>query len=144
MVSQIGIVPMKAVILAAGDGVRMKPLTNTRPKVMLQVAGKPILYHLLLEVKKAGIKDVVIVVRYLKEQIIEYFKKEDLGLKITFVEQGTKNGTGEAILTAEKFIDDTFVVLAGITKPKEVKSASFVSEAKDLPDVPSLTSPSYR
>src|SRR3990167_7454256 len=100
---------MKAVILAAGQGIRLKPLTNTRPKVMLQVAGKPILHHLLLEVKKAGIKEVIIVVRYLKEQIIEYFKQNDLGMKISFVEQGSKNGTGEAILTTEKFVNDTFV-----------------------------------
>ena len=114
---------MKAVIMAAGDGVRMKPLTNTRPKVMLQVAGKPILHHLLLEIKKAGIKEVIIIVRYMKEQIIDYFKKNDLGMKISFVEQGSKNGTAEAILTAEKFINDTFLAIAGdiITETATIK-----------------------
>ncbi len=110
-----GDVSMKCIMMAAGDGVRMKPLTNTRPKVMLQVAGKPILYHLLLEAKKAGITDAIIIVRYLKEQIVGYFKQkeQEIGMKLTFVEQGTKNGTAEAILTAEKYITDTFVVLAG-------------------------------
>lgn len=104
---------MKAVILAAGQGVRLKPLTNTRPKAMLQVAGKPILHHLLLELKKAGIKDAIIVVRYMKEKIIEYFKKNDLGMRLTFVEQNEKNGTAAAILTAEKNVNESFIVVAG-------------------------------
>ncbi len=104
---------MKAVVLAAGQGVRLKPLTNTRPKVMLQVAGKPLLHHLLLELKKAKITEVVIVVRYMKEKIIDYFKTVDLGMKITFVEQGENNGTGAALLAAENKIDDDFIVLAG-------------------------------
>lgn len=114
---------MKCVVLAAGDGVRMKPITNTRPKVMLQVAGKPILHHLLLELKKAGIKEAVIVVRYMKEQIIEYFKGIDSGIRLTFVEQGKKNGTAEALLTAEKYINDTFVAIAGdiITEADVIK-----------------------
>jgi bifunctional UDP-N-acetylglucosamine pyrophosphorylase/glucosamine-1-phosphate N-acetyltransferase len=117
---------MKAVIMAAGEGVRLKPLTLTRPKVMLQVAGKPILHHLLLECKKAGIIEAVIVVRYLKEQIIEYFKAEapKLGMKIEFAEQGPKNGTGEALLTAEKKVDSTFVCLAGdiVTEASVIKA----------------------
>lgn len=104
---------MKAVILAAGQGVRLKPLTNTRPKVMLQVAGRPILWHLIQEAKKAGIREAVVVVRYLKEQIIQYFQEHDPGIKLTFVEQGTIHGTGAAILAAEPHLDDTFVALAG-------------------------------
>ncbi|MBI5051301.1 NTP transferase domain-containing protein [Candidatus Micrarchaeota archaeon] len=114
---------LKAVVMAAGQGVRLKPLTETKPKVMLQVAGKPIIHHILLEIKKAGIKEVVIIVKYLKEQIIEYFKKNSIGLKIKFVEQGSDHGTGAAVLTAEKEINDTFVVLAGdiITEASVIK-----------------------
>ena len=52
---------MKAVILAAGEGKRMRPLTYERPKVMLPIAGKPIIEHLLEEVKEAGIVDFVLV-----------------------------------------------------------------------------------
>lgn len=104
---------MKAVIMAAGQGVRLKPLTNTRPKVMLPVAGRPILWHLIQEAKKAGIKEAVVIVRYKKEQVIDYFKRHDPGIKLTFVEQGSQNGTGAAILSAENYLSDTFVVLAG-------------------------------
>lgn len=115
---------IKAVVMAAGEGVRLRPLTQTRPKVMLQIAGKPILEHLLLELKKAGIKEVVIIVRYLKEKIIDYFKENSLGMKIKFVEQVPENGTGAAILSAEKEIDDTFVAIAGdlVTDSSVIKS----------------------
>ncbi len=108
---------MKAVIMAAGDGVRLLPLTATRPKVMLPVAGKPMLHHLLLEAKKAGVTEAVIVVRYQKEMIASYFraKEKELGMRLTFVEQGPENGTAAAILAAEKEISDTFLVLAGDT-----------------------------
>ncbi len=106
---------MKAVIMAAGEGTRLKPLTNTRPKVMLPVAGRPILWYVVQSVKQAGIKEAVVIVRYLKEQIIDYFKQNEPGIKLTFVEQGDNYGTGAAILTAEKHIEDTFVVVAGDT-----------------------------
>ncbi len=106
---------MKAVVMAAGDGKRMKPLTETRPKVMLPVAGKPILEHLLIALKKAGIDEAVLIVRHKKESIIEYFtpKEEELGMKINFVEQGEETGTASAILSAENEIDGTFVAVAG-------------------------------
>jgi len=116
---------MKAVILAAGEGIRLRPLTETRPKCMLYVAGRPILHHLVLEAKKAGITEVVIVVRYMKEKIINYFMNKDLGIKIKFVEQGPQKGTGTALLAAETEIKDKFVVLAGdtITESSIIKAA---------------------
>ena len=106
---------MKAVVMAAGDGKRMRPLTETRPKVMLPVGGKPILEHLLIDLKRAGIEEAVIIVRHQKEKIIEYFteKQEELGMKINFVGQGKETGTASAILSAEKEVKDTFVVIAG-------------------------------
>ncbi len=106
---------MKAVVMAAGDGKRMRPLTETRPKVMLPVAGKPILEHLLIALKSAGIDETVIIVRHKKDRIVEYFEKKEseLGLKIIFVEQGSETGTASAILAAEKEISDSFVAIAG-------------------------------
>jgi bifunctional UDP-N-acetylglucosamine pyrophosphorylase/glucosamine-1-phosphate N-acetyltransferase len=104
---------MKALIMAAGEGERLRPLTYTRSKVMLQVAGKPILHHLLLELKKVGVSEAVVVVRYLKQQIIDYFARNDIGIKLTFVMQGERKGTAAAILAAEDYFDDTFLVVAG-------------------------------
>lgn len=117
---------MKAVILAAGDGTRLRPLTETRPKAMLNVAGRPILHHLLLEAKKAGITNAVIVVRQMKEKIIEYFSKEGngTGVMLKFVEQGEEAGTGAALLAARGELKDTFVVLAGdiVTEASVIRS----------------------
>lgn len=116
---------MKAVILAAGEGIRLRPLTETRPKCMLYVAGKPILHHLLVEAKKAGITEAVIVVRNMKDKIIDYFSNIDIGINIKFVEQGPDKGTGAALLAAENEIKDTFVVLAGdtVTESSVIKAA---------------------
>ncbi|MDP6460040.1 MAG: sugar phosphate nucleotidyltransferase, partial [Candidatus Hydrothermarchaeota archaeon] len=64
---------MKAVILAAGKGTRLEPLTNTMPKCMLPLAGKPILEHIVLAMRGAGITDIVMVVGYRSEDIMTYF-----------------------------------------------------------------------
>ncbi|HJJ74425.1 MAG TPA: NTP transferase domain-containing protein, partial [Methanocorpusculum sp.] len=64
---------MQCVILAAGEGSRMRPLTTSRPKVMLPLAGKPSLEHLIRNVKEAGISDIIIVVGYREEAIRDYF-----------------------------------------------------------------------
>ena len=105
---------MKAVVLAGGEGVRMHPLTYTRPKAMLQVAGKPMLWHVLSRLKKAGITKAGIVVKYKAEKIIEYFSKEEncLGMQISFIQQGLKHGTGAALMDAEKYADEDFLAVA--------------------------------
>ena len=64
---------LKKVILAAGEGSRMRPLTYTRPKVMLPIANKPILEYLLIEAKEAGVTDFIFVVGYHDEQVRNYF-----------------------------------------------------------------------
>jgi bifunctional UDP-N-acetylglucosamine pyrophosphorylase/glucosamine-1-phosphate N-acetyltransferase len=91
---------------------------------MLHAAGKPILHHLLLEAKKAGITEAIIIVRHLKERISEYFSKSDVGMKFQFIEQGDGNGTGAALLCAQDAVDDTFVALAGdiVTEASVMKS----------------------
>ncbi|MCP4646566.1 MAG: nucleotidyltransferase family protein, partial [bacterium] len=103
---------MKAIVLAGGEGVRMHPLTHTRPKALLQVAGKPLIWHVLSRLKEAGITQVGVVVKYKKELLIEYLKENNLGLDITFIEQGEKHGTGAALLDAEKFADEDFLMVA--------------------------------
>jgi UDP-N-acetylglucosamine diphosphorylase/glucosamine-1-phosphate N-acetyltransferase len=103
---------LKAIVLAGGEGVRMHPLTHTRPKALLQVAGKPLIWHVLSRLKEAGITQAGVVVKYKKEMLIEYLKENSLGLDITFIEQGEKHGTGAALLDAEKFADEDFLMVA--------------------------------
>ena len=103
---------MKAVILAAGEGKRLRPFTETMPKVMLPVGNKPILEYVFDSVKKSGITEIVVVVGYKKEVIMDYFKNYK-GLKITYVQQDKQLGTGHALLQAKKLIKNSFIVLAG-------------------------------
>ena len=102
----------KAVILAAGEGKRLRPFTETMPKVMLPVANKPLLEYVFDAVRKSGIDEIVVVVGYKKEVIMEYFK-DYKGIKITYVIQDRQLGTAHALIQAKKHIKDSFIVLAG-------------------------------
>lgn len=105
---------MKAVILAAGEGKRMHPLTYTRPKVMLPIANRPIMEHLMLEMKKAGIQEFVFVVGYHGEKIREHFDKgEKWDVQIDYVMQRKQLGTAHAVKLAQRFVKDKFLLANG-------------------------------
>lgn len=105
---------MKAVILAAGEGLRCRPLTLTRSKVMLPVANKPILEYIIRALSKNEIKDIIIVVGYKKERIMDHFGNGiDLGVNISYIDQDAQLGTAHAIKLAEPFVGEKFVVLNG-------------------------------
>jgi bifunctional UDP-N-acetylglucosamine pyrophosphorylase / glucosamine-1-phosphate N-acetyltransferase len=100
---------LAAIVLAAGKGVRMK---SELPKVFHPLAGKPMLEHVLLTLKKIGVERVLAVVGHKKELIIDHFR--DWG--ISFVEQKEQLGTGHAVMQAEpllKGFNGTVLVLAG-------------------------------
>ncbi len=103
---------MKAVILAAGEGKRLRPFTETMPKVMLPVANKPILEYVFDAVKKNGIEEVIVVVGYKKEVIMDYFKNYK-GLKIIFIVQDKQLGTAHALLQAKEKVKEDFIVIPG-------------------------------
>jgi len=103
---------MKAVILAAGEGKRLRPLTETMPKVMLPVANKPVLEYVFDAVKNSGIDEIVVVVGYKKEVIMEYFKEYE-GVEIIYVVQDKQLGTSHALLQTKKHINEPFIVLSG-------------------------------
>jgi len=116
---------LKAVILAAGEGNRMRPLTYTRPKVMLPIANKPILEHLLIEAAKAGIKDFILIVGYHDEQIRNYFGSGDKwGVNINYSTQRKQLGTADALRMIEGMVDGRFLMLNGdiIVNQKDIKS----------------------
>lgn len=102
---------MKAVVLAAGRGSRMMSLTETRPKGMLPVANKPLLEWLILNARKAGIREFLIVVGYKKGVVKNYFGDgSNFGVKIDYVVQDKQLGTGHALSFAEEFVDNDFIV----------------------------------
>jgi glucose-1-phosphate thymidylyltransferase len=108
---------MKAIVLAAGEGRRCRPLTLTRSKVMLPVANKPILEHVINALAKNDVKDIVLIVGYEKERIMDYFEDGiDFGVKIQYIEQKAQIGTAHAVLQARRTIgeeDQAFLVVNG-------------------------------
>lgn len=94
---------MRALILAAGYGTRLHPLTHMRPKAMLPLLGKPMLSHVIDSVRDAGLKDIVLVVGHHREQIEEYFGNgEQLGVHLSYAIQAEPKGEYDAVLSAEK------------------------------------------
>jgi NDP-sugar pyrophosphorylase family protein len=106
---------MKCVILAAGEGKRMRPLTYTRPKVMLPVANKPLIEYNLINAISAGFDEFIFVIGYKSEMVRNYFQNgKNWNIKIEYVNQGKPLGTAHAIGILEKFVDD-FTLLSGDT-----------------------------
>jgi len=104
----------QAIILAAGEGWRLRPFTVNRPKVMLPVAGKPILQYLVEALAQNGIRNIVMVVGYKREQIFDYMGSgEHLGVDITYVTQKERLGTAHALAQAREAAQDEFLVLSG-------------------------------
>lgn len=105
---------MKAVILAAGAGERLQPLTLTKPKPLLPVGGKPLLSYILNQLKALKIREVYIVVGYLGEHIIKFFGDgKKTGLKLKYVWQEKPAGTGDALKILDGLVNEEFIVTYG-------------------------------
>lgn len=102
---------MKAIIPVAGMGSRLRPHTHTTPKVLLNVAGKPILGHILEELVKAGVDEVTFIVGYLGELVEKYVRKE-FKFKSNFILQSEMKGLGHAIyLTKDLHKNDKDILI---------------------------------
>lgn len=105
---------MKAIILSAGEGSRMRPLTLTKPKTMLPVAGKPIIQYNIESLKENGITDILLIVRYKEDMVREYFGDgSEFGVNITYKTQKDFLGTANAVSYGEDFINQSVIVLNG-------------------------------
>lgn len=105
---------MKAFVLAAGAGTRLKPLTSDIPKPMVPILGKPVIFHTLNNLCKYGFKDICVNLHHKPEVIMEYFKNNrDLDVNISYSYEKNLLGTAGAVKKQEAFFDDTFVVMSG-------------------------------
>ena len=106
---------MKAVVLAAGRGVRLKPFTLTRPKHMLPIGGTPLLGWMLRGLREAGVDQVLVVTHYMEERIRTHFGDgSELGLRISYARQEEMRGTADAFGMAEAFAGgDEFIGVYG-------------------------------
>jgi UDP-N-acetylglucosamine diphosphorylase / glucose-1-phosphate thymidylyltransferase / UDP-N-acetylgalactosamine diphosphorylase / glucosamine-1-phosphate N-acetyltransferase / galactosamine-1-phosphate N-acetyltransferase len=103
---------MQAIILAAGRGTRMSPLTDTLPKPMLTVLGKNLI-EWKLEALPESVTQIILIVGYKKEIIENYFGDSWKGIPITYIEQETLDGTGGAIALCKDYVTDKALVLMG-------------------------------
>lgn len=104
---------MKGVILAAGEGTRLRPRTDEIPKPLVEVGGEPILTHGLETLRELDVDEAVIVVGYRGERIEERYGETFRGLDISYAHQAERDGLAHAVLAARDHIDSDFVVLNG-------------------------------
>jgi len=104
---------MQAVVLAAGKGTRLQPLTEDKPKVLVEVNGTPLIEDVFDNLIDAGADDLVVVVGYKAEQIIDYFGDSYRDVPITYAHQREQLGLAHAILQAEPHIDGPFMLMLG-------------------------------
>ncbi len=105
---------MKAVVLCGGEGTRLRPYTYNVPKPMLKLGSKPILEYVLMNMKRAGIKDFILTVGYLHDQIIDYFQDgSKWGINIEYTIEKEKLNTAGSVLQVKDKINETFVVGMG-------------------------------
>jgi glucose-1-phosphate thymidylyltransferase len=104
---------MKAVILAAGEGTRLRPLTEDKPKVLVEVNDRPLIEYAFDSLIDIGVSEFVVVVGYKKEQIMERYDDSYEGVPITYAHQREQLGLAHALLTAEPHVDDDFMLMLG-------------------------------
>lgn len=104
---------MQTVLLAAGQGTRMRPLTDTRPKPMLPVGSQPLVAHAADVAIEAGTDELILVVGYEAEEMLSYFDDEYRGVPVTVAHQPEQRGTADAVRVAREHLDGPFVVLNG-------------------------------
>ena len=104
----------QAVVLAAGEGQRLRPFTASKPKVMIHIANKPILRYVIEAAAKNGIRKISVVVGYRKDQVMDYFGAGDrFDVEIEYVEQRVQLGAAHALKQVEGVARGRFLVLSG-------------------------------
>ncbi len=105
---------MKAVVMAGGEGTRLRPLTSNQPKPMVPIVGKPCIEHILELLKRHGLNDVIVTVAFLPQAIRTYFGDgETLGMQIGYSVEESPAGTAGSVRLASDRLDETFVVISG-------------------------------
>lgn len=123
---------MKALIFAAGLGTRLRPFTDTMPKALVPVAGKPLLYHVVSKLKRAGFDEVVINVHHFADSIIGYVhEQDDFGINVSFSdERDLLRETGGGIRHARRFLEGGPFLAHNVDILSDLDIGWFVSQAR--------------
>ena len=99
---------MKAVILAAGEGTRLRPLTYVLPKPLVPVLSTPLIVEIITQLAQAGVRDLLIVTKYMEDVIKDYLGDgSQYGVALSYLTQGPEKGTGAATRIAREFVHDS-------------------------------------
>jgi mannose-1-phosphate guanylyltransferase / phosphomannomutase len=105
---------MKAVVMAGGEGTRLRPLTSNQPKPMVPIVGKPCIEHILELLKKHRLEDVIVTLAFLPQAIRSYFGNgESLAMDIEYSVEDSPLGTAGSVRLASDRLDETFLVISG-------------------------------
>jgi mannose-1-phosphate guanylyltransferase/phosphomannomutase len=105
---------VKAVVMAGGEGTRLRPLTSNQPKPMVPIVGKPCMEHILELLKEHGLEDVIVTLAFMPQAIRSYFGSGDnLGVQIEYSVEESPLGTAGSVRLASDRLDDTFLVISG-------------------------------
>src|SRR6266705_1194880 len=126
---------MKAVVMAGGEGSRLRPLTSRQPKPLVPVVGRPIMEHILLHLRRHQLRDVVATVQYMGASIRNYFGDgSEQGVALTYSVEDSPLGTAGSVMLARQQLGETFVVISGdsLTDIDLAAAARFHRERKAL------------
>lgn len=105
---------MKAVVMAGGEGTRLRPLTCNLPKPMVPLFDKPVMEYSMVLLHQHGIRDVAVTLQYLPKAVIDYFGSgEQWGLNLRYFIEEKPLGTAGSVANARRFLDETFMVVSG-------------------------------
>lgn len=132
-----------AVVLAAGEGTRLRPLTRNRPKPMLPAGNRPILEYVLDALIEAGIERICLVVGYKRSRVQEHFGPTYRDVPVEYVVQSKQLGSGHALQQAQEKLDGSFVVVNGdrVIEPSIVTDVLEASETDDAATLAVLERP---
>src|SRR5919198_319963 len=105
---------MKAVVMAGGEGTRLRPLTSNQPKPMVPIVGKPCMEHIVELLRRHGFEDVIVTVAFLPQAIRGYFGNGDeLGIGISYSVEESPLGTAGSVRLAANKLEEPFLVISG-------------------------------
>lgn len=105
---------MKAVVMAGGEGSRLRPLTCNLPKPLVSIANKPVMSYIIELLKSHGIEEIIVTLQYLADEIVSYFGDgSDFGVKIIYSFEDEPLGTAGSIKKVEKYLDGSFLIISG-------------------------------
>lgn len=135
---------MKAIIMAGGEGKRLKPVTGDTPKPLVQLCGRPVMEHIILLLKRHGIRDICAALKYRPDDIKSCFGSgERLGVKLSYRVETQALGTAGGVKNCEDFYGDSdFLVISG-DAVCDIDLSALISEHKSaVPPSPSRCVPS--